>query len=74
VDRIGTRCLRSSDDRIAAQVRLGCGLAAECHCDVNTVDVQRVGVRLGVHPNSSNTEPVRGTRYPDGDLTAVGDK
>ena len=56
MDRIGTGPQRGLDDRVAAQVRLGRRRSAERHGDVDGVDVERVGIGLGVHADGADPE------------------
>ena len=74
MDRIGTRADRGGDDRVAAQVRLGRRRPAERDRHVDRIDVQCVGVGLGVHADGLDAETRGGAGDADGDLTPVGDE
>jgi hypothetical protein len=68
VDGVGAGALCCLDDRVAAQVALGRGRAAEPDGLVADLDVQRVGVDVGVHGDGADAEVTAGARDADRDL------
>ena len=71
--RIRCRCAAASTAS-ARRYDVAAVDAAERHGDVDRVDVERVGVGVGVDAHGLDAEPVGGAGDADGDLAAVGDE
>ncbi len=74
VDCLAALSERDLDDRIGTQVRLGGRPPAERDGDVDRVDVHRVRIGLGVHPDRRDPQAMSGPSDPNSDLTPVRDQ
>src|SRR3984893_9038837 len=74
MDRIGADCLRSRDDRINPQVRLGRQCLADADGLVRLAHMQRLAVGVGIDRDHAIAEAARGPRDPPRDLATIGDQ
>ena len=69
-----TACVeRGADDGITAQIGLARRHATEGDGDVDGVGVDRVAIRLGIHPDGGDAHLARGAGDAAHDLATVGD-
>ena len=74
VNRVGPRAERRLDHQVAAEVRLGRGVAGQGHGDVGLGDEPHRGIRVGVHRHGLDPEVPAGPEHPPRDLAPVGDE
>jgi hypothetical protein len=74
MDGVRAGLLAGRDDPVDHQVALRRGGRADQHRLVGHLDMQRIGVGLGMHGDGADAEALRGLEDAAGDFTAVGDK
>ena len=74
MDRLGAGRQRRRDDLVAAQIAFADRRGADMHRLVGHLDMQRLGVGVGIDGDGAHAQPARRADDAAGDLAAIGDQ